>query len=109
VHRVELAPRVRQVVAREDHEIRLERVRLRDGGADDLVGRSRPDVEVRELRDAQAVVCGVEAGDVEGDPLRLGRRGARLGGGREHAGGSGRADERGALDEPSPAEPPLHP
>ena len=108
-HGVELAPRVGQVVAREDHQIRLEGVRLREGLADDVIGRARPDMQIRELRDPEAVVGGIESRHVERDPLRARICVTCLGVEGERAERPRRADERDALQESSPSESPLHP
>ena len=51
------------VVAREEDEIRLRAVRGVDRGADVRNGREGPDVDVRELGDAHAVVARIEPGD----------------------------------------------
>ena len=71
-HRPDLLAAPREVVAGEHHEVRLERVRRRDGGADRRGRGPRADVQVGELRDAEPVVRRIEPGEHEGRRLRDG-------------------------------------
>src|SRR6266508_4440182 len=107
-HPPHLGAAAREVVARQHDEVGRERVRLRDRAADDLGRGAWPDVEIGQLRDAQAIVRRVEAGDVERDVL--GARHRLLGRGEhgERPGRAGRAEDRRTPEEPPPTEA-LHP
>ena len=62
----------REVVARQHHQVGIEGVRDRDGVADALGWRPRPDVDVGELGHAQTVVRRVEVVNHEDPMLGLG-------------------------------------
>ena len=71
-HQSHAALLAREVVARQHHQIGLEGVRHRDGIADSLRWRARPDVDVRELGHPQTVVRRVEVVNHEDPMLGLG-------------------------------------